>query len=180
MQIVILESSPNLNGASNTLAEAFAAGAREAGHSVQVFDLPRMNFTPCTGCYGGHNVRKCVLNDDFAQVETALENARMIVYVTPVYYYLMAAPLKAAVDRLHCFSPKLHGKKSLLIATAWRTDEKVMKYLNTWYEELAEYLKYDNQGAILARGCGDVDTVKRSPYYAQAHSRGKNLPLGDA
>lgn len=86
-------------------------------------------------------------------MEAALEDAGMIVYVTPVYYYLMAAPMKTAVDRLHCFSPKLHGKKSLLIATAWRADDRVMKYLKAWYEGLTEYLEYDSQGAILAKGC---------------------------
>lgn len=175
MQIVVLTSSPNRNGASNTLAGAFTAGAQEAGHTVRVFDLARMNFVPCTGCYAGQARQRCVLDDDFAQVEAALETASMIVYVTPLYYYLMTAPLKAAVDRLHCFSPKLHGKKSLLIATAWRKDEGVMQYLSAWYQGLAEYLEYDNQGMILARGCGNVDTVKSSTYWARAYRLGKNL-----
>lgn len=175
MKIVVLESSPNRNGASNTLAGAFIRGAKETGHEVSVFDLAHMKFHLCTGCYQGHNRCQCILKDEFSQAETALENTDMIVYVTPVYYYLMASPLKAAVDRLHCFSPKLHGKKSLLLATAWRNDNRVMQYLKTWYEAVAEYLEYENQGAILAKGCGNVETVRNSPYFEEAYKVGKNL-----
>lgn len=116
-----------------------------------------------------------MLKDEFEQVETDLEMADMIVYVTPVYYYLMAAPLKAAVDRLHCFSPKLHGKKSLLIATAWRSDDKVMQYLKAWYEGLTEYLEYEDKGAVLAKGCGDAKNILSSPYVEEAYRTGKNL-----
>lgn len=175
MKIVVLESSPNRHGASNTLAGAFIQGAEQAGHEAYVFDLAHMKFSPCTGCYLGHNRRKCVIKDEFEQVETALEMADMIVYVTPVYYYLMAAPLKAAVDRLHCFSPKLHGKKSLLIATAWRRADGVMRYLKAWYEGLTEYLEYENKGVVLAKGCGDAETVLNSPYVEEAYRIGKNL-----
>ena len=175
MKIVVLESSPNRQGASNTLAGAFVQGAKEAGHEGQGFDVAHMRFSSCTGCYLGHDRRKCVLRDGFGQVEDALEEAGMIVYVTPVYYYLMAAPLKSAVDRLHCFSPKLHRKKSLLIATAWRADDGVMQYLKAWYEGLAEYLEYDSQGAILAKGCGNTETIIASPYFKEAYLLGKNL-----
>ena len=34
MKIVVLESSPNRQGASNTLAGAFVQGAKETGHEV--------------------------------------------------------------------------------------------------------------------------------------------------
>lgn len=118
MKIVVLESSPNIKGASNTLAGAFIRGAEESGHNVSVMDVAHMQFSPCLGCYQGHDRQKCVQKDGFVQVEAELEDANMIVYVTPVYYYLMTGPMKAAIDRLHCFSPKLHGKKSLLIETA--------------------------------------------------------------
>lgn len=175
MKIVVLESSPNIKGASNTLAGAFIRGAEESGHNVSVMDVAHMQFSPCLGCYQWHDKQKCVQKDGFAQVEAELENADMIVYVTPVYYYLMTGPMKAAIDRLHCFSPKLHGKKSLLIATAWRQDDGVMQYLKAWYEGVAEYLEYDDQGMILAKGCGNVETVVNSPYFSEAYRLGKNL-----
>lgn len=175
MKIIILESSPHKNGASNTLAGYFIKGAEEAGHSVTVIDVARMKMESCRGCYAGEKMQRCVIHDDFSRIEKELEHSDMIVYVTPVYYYLMAAPLKAAIDRLHCFEPKLHGMKSLLIATAHRTDDQVMHFLEEFYNSLVEYLEYNDQGAILAKGCYDVESVQHSPYAEQAYQLGKSL-----
>lgn len=175
MKITVLESSPHKNGASNTLAGYFIKGAEEAGHSVTVIDLVRVKAECCRGCYVGEQMQRCIIKDDFSRIEKELEHSDMIVYVTPVYYYLMAASLKASIDRLHCFEPKLHGLKSLLIATSHRTDNQVMHYLEDFYNGLVEYLEYDNKGAILAKGCYDVASVQDSPYAKHAYQIGKSL-----
>ena len=39
MRILVIESSPHKNGSSNLLADHFISGAREAGHTVTVFDV---------------------------------------------------------------------------------------------------------------------------------------------
>ena len=44
MKILVIESSPHANGASNTLAGEFMRGAREAGHEVEVFDCAHFNL----------------------------------------------------------------------------------------------------------------------------------------
>lgn len=175
MKIILFESSPHKRGASNMLAGYFIKGAEEAGHSVTVIDVAHMKMEPCRGCYAGEKMQRCVIHDDFSRVEAELENSGMIVYVTPVYYYLMTAPLKTVIDRLHCFEPKLHGMKSLLIATAHRSDDQVMQYLQDFYKGLVDYLEYDDQGMIMAKGCYDTDTVQNSPYAQRAYSLGKSL-----
>lgn len=175
MNIVVITSSPHKNGASNTLAGYFVKGAKEGGHSVSILDVAHMAIGYCNGCYRGKKIQHCIINDDFAQVENALEGADMIVYVTPVYYYYMAAALKNVIDRLHCFEAKLHGMKSLLIATAHRSDDQVMQYLKDFYYGLVDYLEYDNQGVIMAKGCYDTKTVQNSLYAQQVYELGKSL-----
>ena len=175
MKIVVLKSSFHKTGASNTLAQHFINGASEAGHTVVTFDLPRMNIRCCKGCYCGVDIQHCIMKDDFYEIENALTDAGMIVYVTPVYYYLMAAPLKTVIDRLHCFEPKLHGLKSLFITTAHRSDNQVMQHLNDFYLSLVDYLEFDNQGAILAKGCYDIASVNDSHYSHLAYKIGRSL-----
>ena len=51
MDIVVLESSPHKNGASNTLAEYFIKGAEESGNTVCVLDVAHMDIKPCMGCF---------------------------------------------------------------------------------------------------------------------------------
>ena len=50
-----------------------------------------------------------------------------------------------------------------------------MRYLKAWYEGLTEYLEYENKGVVLAKGCGDAETVLNSPYVEEAYRIGKNL-----
>ena len=99
----------------------------------------------------------------------------MVVYVTPIYFYGMTAQLKTVIDRLHCFYANLPGKKSLLLATAWREDEEVMRYLRSLYMALADYLRYENLGAIMAKGCGSPETIQNSIYAAEAYRLGRSL-----
>lgn len=113
--------------------------------------------------------------DDIVKIEEALADADMVVYVTPVYFYEMSAQLKLVIDRLHCFYKKLSGKKSLLLATAWRTDDEVMSYLQALYVGLAKYLGLQDVGAIMAKGCGTPALVKESPYAHDAYALGHSL-----
>ena len=48
MKILILQGSPNTNGSKGILAHEFAAGAREAGHDVDVVDVASLDIAPCS------------------------------------------------------------------------------------------------------------------------------------
>ena len=48
-KIVILNGSPRLKGNTAGLIEAFKQGAKEAGHTMEVFNLQRMDIHPCLG-----------------------------------------------------------------------------------------------------------------------------------
>lgn len=175
IKITILESSPHKSGASNTLADYFIKGAEESGHLVRIVDVAQLNIRPCQGCWQGKEAGHCILGDDMRQVEDALAGADLVVYVTPIYFYGMSAQLKIVVDRLHCFYSRLRGKKSLLLATAWRTDDQVMAYLKNLYLGLVEYLGYQDVGTIMAKGCGLPETIHNSPYAIEAYHLGKSL-----
>lgn len=175
MRIVVLESSPNKNGDSNALAGYFIKGAEEAGHIVHVLDVARMNIRPCISCYGGQKKGHCVLPDDMKIVEKEIYDADMVVYVTPVYFYDMSAQLKIVVDRLHCCYKNLAGKKSLLLATAYRDDDEVMSYLGNLYHGLVRYMNFHDLGAIMARGCESTEIVHNSSYAKQAYELGRTL-----
>ena len=49
MRILVLKSSGNRNGSSNTLADAFIRGAQESGHTITEYDVFRADIRSCTG-----------------------------------------------------------------------------------------------------------------------------------
>ena len=60
MNIVILMGSPNRNGSTSILVDAFCRGAKEKGHECEIIDVCRADIHPCTGCV------KC----GYAQIES--------------------------------------------------------------------------------------------------------------
>lgn len=85
MKIVILQGSPNKNGSTAILAESFKKGAEEAGHSVKRFDVAAMDIKPCGGCVACGYEGPCVLKDANAEIRTAVLEADMLVFATPLY-----------------------------------------------------------------------------------------------
>ena len=65
MKILVLTGSPRKNGNSNTLAEHFIKGAKEAGHTVVRFDAATKNVHPCIACNRCGMDGDCVFQDDF-------------------------------------------------------------------------------------------------------------------
>ena len=177
MKILILQGSPNTNGSTAMLAREFAAGAREAGHDVDIVDVASLDIAPCTGCvacgYGG----PCAQYDDFDELREQILAADMMVFATPLYYYGMTAQLKAVVDRFCSANPRISGKrlKSALLSVAWNDDSWTFDALEAHYDTLVRYLNLRDCGRVLGGGCGTLSMTKRSGYPEQARNLGKTL-----
>ena len=81
MNVLILNGSPRRGGSTERMAEAFAAGAREAGHRVTILPVGRMRINGCMGCEYCHTRGggQCVQRDDEAEVYAALAEAEVLV-----------------------------------------------------------------------------------------------------
>lgn len=62
--VLIIAGSPRREGNSDLLCEAFAQGAREANHSVEMVTLRSLHIAPCQACYGCRASQVCVQKDD--------------------------------------------------------------------------------------------------------------------
>ena len=130
MKIFVIKSSHHKESSSNYLADQFIKGAMESRHKISEFDLKEHKVNPCTGCgyCGIYTVDsgKCSQKDDMDIVWNQMMSSDMIVFVTPLYFWGMAAQLKALVDRFCVFSTELKKKqmKSAMIVAAWNDDDR--------------------------------------------------------
>lgn len=177
MKIVVLEGSPNQNGSSNILADNFIRGAEERGHTVDVIDATRVRVSPCTGCVTCGYDGPCAQQDDMEQIKTAILDADMLVFVTPLYYYGMSAQLKTLIDRFCAFNGSIQRKhmKSALLTVAWNSADWTFDALEAHYHTLVRYLNFQDQGMILGLGCGTVSMTGGSKYPQKAYEFGKAL-----
>lgn len=175
MNIIIITGSPHRRGTSSTLAEVFARGARQAGHTVDRFDAAFLQIHECTACNYCHKTQEgCVFPDGMELINEKLLKADYIVLSTPTYYYTFSASIKAVVDRFYAIDAQLHGHKKIsLILTMQDTAKKAADSPVSWINNMAEYFGWEKAGNVIAYGCADHEALVRSPYIRQAYELGR-------
>ena len=93
-KVLIISTSPRRGSNSEALAEAFAAGAREAGHEVELVSLRGKTVQFCRGCFVCQETQRCVIHDDADELRQKALEADALVFATPIYYYEMSGQLK--------------------------------------------------------------------------------------
>ena len=86
-KILILSTSLRKNSNSDCLAEAFAKGARNAGHGVEKISFIDKEIHFCKGCLACQKTMRCVMHDDADAIAKKMLTADVIVFATPIYYY---------------------------------------------------------------------------------------------
>lgn len=105
--ILIITGSARVQGNSELLAESFAKGARESGHNVNIFQSGRDRMSGCLYCDACWSTGKpCVVEDNFDKLWPLLEQADMLVFCSPLYWYNFSGHIKAAMDRMYAYSKK--------------------------------------------------------------------------
>jgi multimeric flavodoxin WrbA len=128
MNILVISSSPNIDGLTAQCAQAAMDGIREAGGWKEEIRLNDMKVGMCQACNDGwgtcYSEGECEVEDDFQGLHAKVRESEGLVLVTPVYYGDLSEAAKAFTDRLRrCEGPRgqnsvLAGKPILAIAAA--------------------------------------------------------------
>ena len=120
MKITILNGSPRKENTA-AMAEAFAEGAKAAGHEVEILHVGKMKIAGCLACEycHGKGEGKCIQRDDMDKVIPAYMDSDMVVFASPIYYFGMTAQIMAAIQRMYCIGkPAKASRAALLLSSA--------------------------------------------------------------
>ena len=173
-----MTSSPHPKNESTSiyLADRFTEGAKSAGHEVFTFDAAHEETHPCQGCDKCGMDGPCVFKDAIENtLMPKMLEADLIVLTTPLYYFGMSAQLKTIVDRFYSRTGRLHGKKSIMMATAYNSADWTMEALVNHYNMLVRYMEWQDVGQVMATGCGARSLVEKSEFADFAYKIGANL-----
>lgn len=178
--IVVLNGSPRRRGNTSALVDAFAEGARSAGHEVVEFFLDELEIHGCKGCFGGHSDREhpCVQRDAMDQIYAAVRGCDVVVLASPLYYWNLSGQLRTAVDRLFALEEggentlRGHGRGSVLLMAA---EGYGFEDARSYYEHLADHLRWQNLGCVLAGGNEGAGDIAGKPELQQAYNLGAGL-----
>ena len=176
MKILILTGSPRKNGNSNTLADEFAKGAKEAGHEVVRFDAAFKKVNPCIACDHCGMDGPCVFDDDFEFVRKHIVDADCVVFASPMYYFGLSAQLKLVIDRFYDINGKIHiPKKAVLLMIYANTAASEAVPIKSHYDVLLKYLGWKDAGRVIAPGVWPVGAIKETRYPKDAYNLGKSI-----
>lgn len=96
MRITILDGHPRGDSLCAALSEAYATGARSAGHEVRFLRPRELDFDPVLR--GGYDNRD-PLEADLVEAQKTIEWCEHLVVVHPVWWGQMPAELKGFFDR---------------------------------------------------------------------------------
>ncbi len=177
MKLVVITGSPHKHGTSAMLADQFIRGATESGHTVYRFDAAFKDVHPCIACEKCHNTDTgCVFKDSIEELNPELLSSDGIIFISPIYYYMLSAQIKTVIDRFYANGDKLHdNKKTALILTfaddsIESADGPVLSFKN-----MAKYLEWEIVGTITAKECATVDDLIKTNYPKEAYTLGENF-----
>lgn len=179
--ILIITGSPRKNGNSDLLAQAFAKGAGAKGHAVSIFSAAK-NMGGCMACDTCWSKgRACSFTDAFTDLEPLLEQADVIVFATPLYWFGFSSQIKAAIDRLYAYeSPRrlrsLHVAESVLLACAGeQRDAHVFDGLVSSFTAMLRYLNWRNAGVLTVLDVQEKGDIMKIDALEKAERLGGSL-----
>lgn len=176
--ILILSTSQRTGSNSDALAEEFAKGAREAGHTVEKISLMGKEIQFCRGCLACQETNRCVIHDDADKiVQEKMRSTDVLVFATPIYYYEMCGQMKTLLDRANpLYGSDYAFRDVYLIAAAAEDSDEVWARAASGLEGwIACFPKAHLSGVIFGGNATAVNTIQNSPAMKRAFEMGKTV-----
>ena len=177
--ILVLTGSPRKGGNSDQLADAFIRGAQQSGNAVVKYATADKKINACVDCKGCFRKGEaCSFSDDFNELAPLLEEADMLVFATPLYWFSFPAQLKAAIDKMFAFligQKPLQIKECVLLATAGDVNAAGFEGLEASYRMIAGHMGWKDQGRILIGGLLDKKDILKGDALMRAEELGKSI-----
>lgn len=179
--ILVLTGSPRKNGNSEMLADAFINGARSNGYTVTKFETALKTIHGCRACDTCWSKgTACTFRDGFSELEPLLENADIIVFASPLYWFGMSAQIKAAIDKFYAYSGKvcknpLKIKESILLTCAGDTDMECFAGIIETYKGITKYMKWEDKGILAIPNVYDKGDIEKTDALQGAEKLGASI-----
>lgn len=175
-KILVLCGSGRRHGNSEKLADAFIKGAAHHNEITKI-TLANKKIAPCCHCnYCQDHNGRCAIQDDMQEIITALQNNDILVLCSPVYYLGFSAQLKTVIDRTYAESAiGRRIQSTILLSVAGRKDAFVSDCMINAYQQLCEYLGFQNLGIVAAKGFENLNDIKNAPSLMDAFELGKSI-----
>jgi multimeric flavodoxin WrbA len=177
MKVLGLIGSPRTKSNTDLLVTSILEGANLNTNSTEKIYLYPLDITPCVDCKSCKKGSfQCALKDDMKTLYPKLEEADVIVFGTPLYWYGPSAKMKLLLDRLRPFtaSKKLAGKKAVLVVPSEEGAE-ACNFTVGMFQLSLKYLEMNLVNVLLPKASELAEVEKQPKTLNDALTVGKNL-----
>ena len=156
MKVLLVNGSPNKDGATNLALEEVAKTLNDNGVETEIFWIGNKGIAGCIGCGACFNTKRCFIDDKVNEFISKAENADGFIFGTPVHYAGPSGFIKSFMDR--CFYGKGYAfeyKPAASVVSARRGG------CATAFDDLNKYFTISNM------------IVVGSQYWNQIHGNNK-------
>ena len=119
-KLLVLNGSPRKKGNTSVLSEFLINQLSNKYHTEQLFlyDYPINPSMDCRACKIDELL--CILDDGMTEIYTKIDQADVLIFGSPIYWFGPTAQTKLLIDRFRPYfvNKKLNGKKAAVILPA--------------------------------------------------------------
>ena len=180
MRNILIAVGSGLPGANtDQLADAFARGAREAGHTVNKIFLGKGELNGCRGCGACQTGKGCVVQDLMQEAYPLFNACDTLALASPLYFWTLSGQIKTFFDRLYAVSREdiYPHKDTVLLMTSGDDGEHTFDHPLDYYQFITSALGWTDLGSYLAGGCkgGPGKHTIAEEHLEKAYLLGKTL-----
>lgn len=169
--------SPRKESNTDLLVTAILEGGAKNKHRTEKIYLYNLEIAPCIDCKACKKGNyQCALKDDMQTLYPKLEEADVIVFGTPLYWYGPSAKMKLLVDRLRPYiaSKRLKGKKAVLVVPS-EEGADACNHTVGMFNLSFKYLEMDLKSILLPKASERAEVKAQPETLHQALMIGKHL-----
>jgi len=175
--ILALIGSPRKGGNTDLLTDQVIKGAESRGHVCKKLYLYEFDILPCLDCRAcKRGSFTCALEDGMQMIYSELQDADIIIFGTPIYWYGPTGKMKLLIDRLRPFiaSGSMKGKKAMLVVPSEEGPD-CCKPLIDMFRMSFHYLDVELAGTIMAKAYERGEIAGNPEELRRAYNLGFSL-----
>ncbi|MBP5612479.1 MAG: flavodoxin family protein [Bacteroidales bacterium] len=176
-RVTVISTSLRRGSNSDMLADKFAEGARDAGHSVEKISLAGRTIQFCKGCFACQKLGRCVIDDDVNGIMAKVLASDVVAWATPIYYSEMSGLMKTLIDRMNAMYEQDYRFRDIyLLTTAAENEEETPKRAETGLTGWIDcYPESRLAGTLFCGGVNDPREIEGNPKLQEAYELGNGI-----
>ncbi len=181
MKVIGINGSPRKGFNTEELVNKILEGAASKGAETKIYNLAKLDISPCRACYACKREKPCSIKDDMAEIIAEIKESDAVVIGSPLLMLQMSAQTKAFVDRLFPLtkadesSVLPEGIKAISVFTQGTPFPDAFKAYFDHNEMAVKYFGFDVQKTFVVGG-----TMKKNDFLQQEETVKKAIEIGES